>query len=212
MPWPKKSYKEFDNEKKFLRLENPPPPLNFSNGPSLNYTCFIQARSSKRNTSLKAIKTHSLKINDLEKSSLSRKNVEEKVQLLMHQKILIFSSAYSCTSFLPQKPLPLFAEKAVIPHNRCQLAIEHGMREQSYVNRELKQQRRRRLQKRHLKGEFAPLQTLSRLFHLVYFVKCWQTFLELNSKGLYQSSGKEKKVVVLCSRPRQNVNSGIFTL
>ena len=37
-------------------------------------------------------------------------------------------------------------------------------------------------------------------------------FLELNSKQLYQSSGKEKKVVVLCSRPRQNVNSGTFTL
>ena len=74
--------------------------------------------------------------------------------------------------------------------------------------RELKQKRRRGLQKRHLKSEFAPLQTLSRLFHLVYFVKCWQMFLELNSKGLYQSSGKEKKVVVFCSRPRQNMNSG----
>ena len=37
-------------------------------------------------------------------------------------------------------------------------------------------------------------------------------FLELNSKGLYQRSGKEKKVVVLCSRPRQNMNSGTFTL
>ena len=72
--------------------------------------------------------------------------------------------------------------------------------------RELKQQRRRRQRKRHLKSEFALLQTLSRLLHLVYFVKCWQMFLELNSKGLYQSSGKEKKVVVLCSRPRQNVN------
>ena len=38
MLWPKKnSYKESDNEKKFLRLENSPPPpsLNFSNGPSL---------------------------------------------------------------------------------------------------------------------------------------------------------------------------------
>ena len=79
-------------------------------------------------------------------------------------------------------------------------------------NRELKQQRQRRLQKRHLKSEFAPLQTLSCLFHLVYFVKCWQMFLELNSKRLYQSSGKEKKVVVLCSRPRQNVNSGTFML
>ena len=80
------------------------------------------------------------------------------------------------------------------------------------LNRELKQQRRRRLQKRHSKSEFAPLQTLSRLFHLVYFVECWQMFLELNSTQLYQSSGKEKKVVVLCSRPRQNVNSGTFTL
>ena len=36
MLWPKKnSCKEFDNEKKFLRLENPPSPHNFSNGPSL---------------------------------------------------------------------------------------------------------------------------------------------------------------------------------
>ena len=37
MLWHKKnSFKEFDNEKKFLRLENsPPPPINFSNGPSL---------------------------------------------------------------------------------------------------------------------------------------------------------------------------------
>ena len=34
----KNSYKEFDNKKRFLRLENsppPPPPNNFSNGPSL---------------------------------------------------------------------------------------------------------------------------------------------------------------------------------
>ena len=60
-------------------------------------------------------------------------------------------------------------------------------------NRELKQQQRRRLRKRHIKSKFALLQTLSRLFHLVYFVKCWQMFLELNSKGLYQSSGKEKQ-------------------
>jgi len=32
----KNSYKEFDDEKEFLRLENSPPPHNFSNGPSLN--------------------------------------------------------------------------------------------------------------------------------------------------------------------------------
>ena len=37
------------------------------------------------------------------------------------------------------------------------------------------------------------LQTLSRLFHFVQFVKCWQIFLELNFKGLYQSSEKEKE-------------------
>ena len=37
----KNSYKEFDNEKKFLPLKNssptPPPPYNFSNGPSLSH-------------------------------------------------------------------------------------------------------------------------------------------------------------------------------
>ena len=39
----KNSYKEFDNEKKFLRLKNsppPPPPHNFSNGPSLSDVSF----------------------------------------------------------------------------------------------------------------------------------------------------------------------------
>ena len=32
----KNSYKKYDNEKKFLRLKNSPPPHNFSNGPSLS--------------------------------------------------------------------------------------------------------------------------------------------------------------------------------
>ena len=31
----KNSYKEFGNEKKFMQVENSPPPHNFSNGPSL---------------------------------------------------------------------------------------------------------------------------------------------------------------------------------
>ena len=35
--------------------------------------------------------------------------------------------------------------------------------------RKLKQQRRRRLRKRHLKSDIALLQTLSRLFYLVHF-------------------------------------------
>ena len=43
------------------------------------------------------------------------------------------------------------------------------------------------------------------IFDLIYFVKCWQMFLELNSKGLYQSSEKKKKkAVVLCAHPGQN--------
>ena len=37
----KNSYKEFDNEKKFLQLENSPPPHNFSNGPSLIRLLFL---------------------------------------------------------------------------------------------------------------------------------------------------------------------------
>ena len=42
------------------------------------------------------------------------------------------------------------------------------------------------------KNEVALLQTLSRLFYLVQFVKRWQFFLELNSKRLYRSSEKEE--------------------
>ena len=63
--------------------------------------------------------------------------------------------------------------------------------------REIQQQLRRRLRKRHLKSEFALLQTLSRLFQLVQFVKCWQIVLELNSKRL-QSSGKEEEKSLFC--------------
>ena len=60
--------------------------------------------------------------------------------------------------------------------------------------REFNQQRRRRLRKRPgLITEVALHKTLSRLLHLVPFVKCWQFSLELNSKRLYLSSGKEKE-------------------
>ena len=58
--------------------------------------------------------------------------------------------------------------------------------------REFKQRRRLWLRKGHLKSEFALPQTLSRSFHLVQFVRGWAIFLEFNSKGLYQSSEKEK--------------------
>ena len=40
------------------------------------------------------------------------------------------------------------------------------------------------LAKRHLKSEFPLLQTLSRLFHLVQFVKCWYFFLELTKREI----------------------------
>ena len=50
------------------------------------------------------------------------------------------------------------------------------------------------MRKRHSKkSEFALLQTLSRLFHLVQVLQMLAFFLELNSKRLYRSSGKEKE-------------------
>ena len=61
--------------------------------------------------------------------------------------------------------------------------------------RELKRRRQRRLRKRHLKSEFAVLQLeLYRTYSISFnsSLNCWQILLELNSKGLYQSSGKEK--------------------
>ena len=36
-------------------------------------------------------------------------------------------------------------------------------------------------------------QTMLSLFHLPQFIKLWQIFLELNSNGLFKSSGKEKE-------------------
>ena len=81
-------------------------------------------------------------------------------------------------------------------------------------NREFTQRRRRRLRKRHLKSEFALPQTLSRLFHLVKFVRCSQIFLEccwiLNDR--IKVKEKKRKVVFFCSRPRPKVNLGSFPL
>ena len=42
-------------------------------------------------------------------------------------------------------------------------------------------------------------QTSLLLCNCVQFVKCWQIFLELSSKGLYPSLEVEKKIVTLCS-------------
>jgi len=52
-----------------------------------------------------------------------------------------------------------------------------------------------------LKSEFALVKTLLRLFHVAQFVKCWQIFLEFNSKNCIEVLEKKKKVPVLCSRP-----------
>ena len=62
---------------------------------------------------------------------------------------------------------------------------------------EFKQEQRRRLRKRHLKSEFVLLQTLSHVSHLVQFVKCWQIFLELNSKE------NERRLVFASSTKRE---------
>ena len=56
------------------------------------------------------------------------------------------------------------------------------------------------------KNEVALLQTLSRLFYLVQFVKCWQFFLELNSKRLYRSSEKEEsRCLVYTSSTKRSI-------
>ena len=47
--------------------------------------------------------------------------------------------------------------------------------------------------KRHLRSEFALLQTGSSLFHIVQFVNCWQILLNLSSKRLYRNSGKDRE-------------------
>ena len=57
-----------------------------------------------------------------------------------------------------------------------------------------------------LLSEVALLQSLSPLFHLVQFVKCWQFFLELSFKRLYRRSEKEKEsrcLVFTCSTKRE---------
>ena len=74
-----------------------------------------------------------------------------------------------------------------------------GSCSETLLIRELKKQRRR------LKSEVALFQTLPRLFHLLQFVKCWQSFLELNSKDCIEVQKKQKQ------SPRQNVKFGIFT-
>ena len=64
-----------------------------------------------------------------------------------------------------------------------------GSCSETLLIRELKKQRRR------LKSEVALFQTLPRLFHLLQFVKCWQSFLELNSKDCIEVHENKNKVL-----------------
>ena len=49
------------------------------------------------------------------------------------------------------------------------------------------------VRKRQLKSEFALRQTLSRLFHLGQFFKCWQLFRKLSSKSTVSEFKKRKR-------------------
>ena len=60
-----------------------------------------------------------------------------------------------------------------------------------------------------LKSGFELLQTLSRLFHLVRFVKCWQFFPgDKFQKTVWKFRNWRKKVVFLRSHPPKNVKFG----
>ena len=78
-----------------------------------------------------------------------------------------------------------------------------------------KPNQRRRWRKRPLKSEFTLFQGLLLLFHAIQFVKCWRSFLELNSKGLYFRLKKELKKslspvhVVVVQPPQRNVQKRV---
>ena len=86
---------------------------------------------------------------------------------------------FSLPNLYPPCSFPLIVPRALSYSSLSPVSHRHKMK--------LKQQRRLRPRKRHLKSEFALPQTLLHLFHFVEFVKCWQYILELNSKGLYQA-------------------------
>ena len=79
--------------------------------------------------------------------------------------------------------------------------------------REFKHQRRRRLRtKTSLKKWIRAASNFVALIPSRLIRQMLAKGLELNSKGLYHSSGKKRKVVDLCSRSRQNVKLSSFTL
>ena len=70
------------------------------------------------------------------------------------------------------------------------------------MSREFKIPRRRRPRKRRLKNEFAFFQSLSRLLHFIYFVKCKRTLFEPPiPKNHIQVQKEKENLAVACLRP-----------
>ena len=85
----------------------------------------------------------------------------------------------------------------------------------AHFNRELKHQRRRWPRKRHLNW----VDSRSLKLYSAYSISKnlanvrWPIFVELNSKGLYQSLGKvQESCFFVCSHPRQKVKLCILTM
>ena len=79
-------------------------------------------------------------------------------------------------------------------------------RSNTLKNRELKQQRQQRLRKRYLKMKSRCFKVYRPYSISFIFVKCWQFFLELNFKRLYQCSGKviESRCLVFTSSKKRD--------
>ena len=62
--------------------------------------------------------------------------------------------------------------------------------------------------------ENVTFKNVTRAYSISFIVKCWQFFLELNFKGLYKSSGKEKESrwLVLMSSTKHEIGHWGFTL
>ena len=96
-------------------------------------------------------------------------------------------------SFSSPQPLGLICNKLLVSRPRDQETRGSGDK-----NRNFKQWRRLRWRKCLFKSEFTLFQNLLLLFHGVQFVKCWQIFLQLKSKGLYLSLKKELEKSLSC--------------
>ena len=70
------------------------------------------------------------------------------------------------------------------------------------MSREFKIPRRGRPRKRRLKSEFAFFQSLPRLLHFIYFVKCKRTLFEpLIPKNHVQVQKEKENLAFACLRP-----------